>query len=104
LPVPLRQARQVAITGRGPTATQGRIAQEIVKEANAAIGTDAIAAARRLPSGDTILTFHEKESKAKWEGNPKLLEVFGVEARFCTKEYIVLVYSVQMDATLNLDN
>jgi hypothetical protein len=41
----------------------------MVKEANAAIGTNAIAAARRLPSGDTIPTFYERESKAKWEGN-----------------------------------
>ena len=65
LPVPARQVRQVAITGRDPTAMQGRTAQEIVQEANAAIGTNAIAAARRLPSGDTILTFHERESRAK---------------------------------------
>lgn len=60
--------------------------QEIVKEANAAIGTNAIVAARRLPSGD---------SKAKWEGNSKFLEVFGVEAKFRTKEYTVLTYRVQ---------
>jgi hypothetical protein len=104
LPVLPRQVRQVARTGRGPTATQGRTAQEIVKEANAAIGTNAIAAARRLPSGDTILTFHERESKAKWEGNPKLLKVFGAEAKFRTKEWTVLAHGVQMEITLYLDD
>jgi len=81
---------------------QGRTAQQVVQDANAAIGANAVAAAQRLPSGETILTFYEKEGRAKWESDERLLRTFGPGATLRTKTFTVLAYRVP--TTLSIDN
>lgn len=53
-------------------------------------------AARRLPSGDTLLTFEGEEAKKKWQDSKKVTEAFGADARLRTREYIVIAHGVRV--------
>ena len=99
LPVPARLGRQAVI--KAPSLMQGRTAQQVVQDANAAIGANAVAAAQRLLSGETILTFHKKEGRAKWESDERLLRTFGPGATLCTKTFTVLAYRVPTTLSIN---
>ena len=81
---------------------QGCTAQQVVQDVNAAIGANAVAAAQRLLSGETILTFHEKEERVKWERDNRLLKTFGLGATLRTKTFTVLAHGVS--TTFSIDN
>ena len=51
---------------------------------------------RRLPSGDILVVFQGILEKQKWEACLEVLQVFEKRARFCIREYTVLVYKVQV--------
>src|SRR5271169_5345697 len=80
---------------------QGCTAQQVVQDANTAIGANAVVAAQRLLSGETILTFYKKEGRAKWESDERLLRTFGLEATLCTKTFTVLAYRVPTTLSIN---
>jgi hypothetical protein len=81
-----------------PASQESRTEQELVRDANAAIGTSAVTGVRRLPSGSIVLTFKGQEEKEKWEESPILLGVFGEGARCQLREYTVLALGVQVAA------
>jgi hypothetical protein len=99
LPVPARCYRETTIhPGIVPASQESRTEQELVRDANAAIGTSAVTGVRRLPSGSIVLTFKGQEEKEKWEESPILLGVFGEGARCQLREYTVLALGVQVAA------
>ena len=92
-----RRSREVTITpGKETAAQRQRSGQEIVRDINASIECDAAIAAQRLQSGDTLLTFETEEAWKKWEKDPKVVRMFGTEARVRTKEYTVLAHRIRV--------
>ena len=58
--IPERRTRELRIRAENQTADLARrSAVEVVAAVNTAIGTGDVVATRRLPSGDTILTFQD---------------------------------------------
>jgi len=51
---------------------------------------------KHLPNGDILIVFQSILKKQKWKACPEVLQAFGKEARFCVREYTVLVYEVQI--------
>lgn len=97
MPVPARRSREVTIAPGKETAVQRqRSGQEIVRDINASIECDAAIAARRLQSGDTLLTFETEDARKKWEKDPKVVQMFGIDARIRTKEYTVLAHGIRV--------
>ena len=97
MPVPARRSREVTIApGTETTAQRQRSGQEIVRDINASIECEAAIAARRLQSGDTLLTFETEEARKKWGKSPKVTNVFGTDARVRTTEYTVLAHGIRV--------
>ena len=97
MPVPARRSREVTIApGKETTVQRQRSGQEIVRDINASIECEAAIAARRLQSGDTLLTFETEEARRKWEKDPKVIKTFGTDARIRIKEYTVLAHGVRV--------
>jgi hypothetical protein len=92
-----RRLREVTIAlGKETIAQRQRSGQEIVQDINASIKCKAAIAARRLQSGDTLLTFKTKEARKKWEKDPKVVRIFRTDARICIKEYTVLAHRIRV--------
>ena len=53
-------------------------------------------AARRLLSGDVLVTTVDTEGRKTMQQNTDWLKAFGVGARIKRKAYIVLVYSIKV--------
>jgi hypothetical protein len=100
LPVPKRHYQESLIRLEKATASQENFSErEWVRKANEAIGQEAVLRIRKLPSGDMIIRFKDKEGKEKWEKNPELWKkAFGQEARCQAREYIVLAFGVQVES------
>jgi hypothetical protein len=97
MPVPARRSREVTIApGKETIAQRQRSGQEIVRDINASIECEAAIAARRLQSGDALLTFEIEEARKKWEKDPKVVQIFGTDARIRIKEYIVLAHGIRV--------
>jgi len=41
--------------------------------------------------------------KQKWKACPEVLQVFGTDARFYVREYIILVYNIQVRSVNQVD-
>ena len=65
LPVPKRHYQESLIQLGKTAASQNFYEREWVKKANEAIGQEAILRIRKLPSGDMIVRFKDKEGKEK---------------------------------------
>ena len=66
MPVPAKRLREVTIApGKKTVVQRQRSKQEIVRDINASIECEAAIAARRLQSGDTLLTFETKEARKR---------------------------------------
>jgi hypothetical protein len=53
-------------------------------------------AARRLPSGDTLITFDGEDSKKKWAKDPTITDAFGSNARVRAREYTVMAHGLRV--------
>ena len=60
-------------------------------------------AARRLPSGDMMLTTDEEGTRTKWLVDQKWLSVFGEGARVKRREFVVIAYGIKVAQVQNLD-
>jgi hypothetical protein len=96
--IPTRRAKELVIAPRTETPTQKhRTSLELVRDINTTTNESSdLVVARRLPSGDVLVVFQGGLEKQKWEARPEVLQAFGTGARFHTREYIVLVYSIQV--------
>jgi len=66
---------------------------QIVQKANAATGSSAVLAARRLPSGDVVLSFDTESSKDQYIDNIALCSVFGPDAAPIQRGFLVTAFS-----------
>lgn len=60
-------------------------------------------AARRLPSGDVLVTFNKEDNKTKWAKDPKVTQAFSTTAKVRTREYTVIAYRIRV-AALNISD
>ncbi len=90
--VPARQAREVVIRAANlPEELANRTPREVVQAVNTAAGKDGAVAARRLRSGDTVVTF-ENGSKGYYTANTTwVTKAFGEGATITQRTYAVLV-------------
>jgi hypothetical protein len=88
--VPERRTREVIIKapGQGEDLAQ-RSSIQVVEAANRAIGGSSVVAARRLPSGDTILTFEGKADEYTKE-TAWVQAAFGSSAQVRPREFTVI--------------
>lgn len=60
-----------------------------------------VVTARRLPSGDTILTTDNERTWTKWLANHKWLAVFAAGARVKRREFVVLAHGSELGRSRN---
>jgi hypothetical protein len=73
LPVPKRHYQESLIRlGKTAASQENFHEREWVGKANEAMGQEAILRIRKLPSGDMIIRFKDKEGKEKWEKSLEL--------------------------------
>jgi hypothetical protein len=88
--VPERRTREVIIKAPGQSEDLAqRSSVEVVEATNKAIGGKDVVAARRLPSGDTILTFEGKASEYTKE-TAWVQAAFGASAQVKAREFTVI--------------
>jgi hypothetical protein len=58
-------------------------------------------AARRLPSGDVLITFDGEDSKRRWAKDPTIKEAFGSNACIQAREYTVMAHGLRV-ATVDM--
>ena len=91
--VPQRAARETLIKGNDlPADLANRTLAEITQAVNQATGQQGVIAARKLPSGDTVVTFRDEATK-EWhsQNNNWVQQAFGSQAREARKTYAVLL-------------
>jgi hypothetical protein len=99
MPVPARRSREVVVApGDEDTTQKQRTGPELVRDINTKIQCESVVAARRLPSGDTLVTFEGEEAKKKWEKDQAVLDAFGTNARIRTREYTVIAHGIRVAA------
>jgi hypothetical protein len=72
LPVPKRHYQESLVRLGKTAASQNFYEREWVRKANEAIGQEAVLRMHKLPSGDMIICFKDKEGKEKWEKSLEL--------------------------------
>ena len=104
MPVPARRSREVVIAAGSETPAQKqRSGAELIRDVNTALSYEAVVAARRLQSGDVLLTFSSDIEKKKWEKDPKLMVAFGANGKLRTREYTILAHRIRV-ALINVKN
>ncbi len=99
MPVPARRSREVVVAaGTEDIKQKQRSGAEIVRDINGRLTEEAVVAARRLPSGDVLVTFEGPEAKEKWGKSPGVLGAFGTEARTRTSEYTIIAHGIRVSA------
>ena len=89
--VPERRTREVTIKATGQKVDLAkRSAVEVVQAANTALGGNAVVAARRLQSGDTVLTFRGNIPEAAVREQGWVRQAFGETARLQEREFAVI--------------
>ncbi|KAG6083839.1 hypothetical protein E4U15_001834 [Claviceps sp. LM218 group G6] len=102
--VPSRLHREVLIKGTSINSNvSGRSPGEIVKAVNAAIKTDTAVAARRLPSGDTLVTFRDSTSRPNADDTEWVQTAFGPEAAVNRRVFSVVVKGFPVRLSQNQD-
>ncbi len=103
-PVPARRARELIIaSGNEETGKKQRTGRELVRDINTELDCEAVVAARRLPSGDVLVTFDKEDDKTKWAKDPKVTQAFGTTAKVRTREYTVIAHGIRV-AALNVSD
>jgi hypothetical protein len=88
--VPERRTREVIIKAPGQSEDLARRSSvEVVEATNRAMGGSDVVAARRLPSGDTILTFEGKATEHT-ENTAWVQAAFGASAQVKAREFTVI--------------
>ena len=88
--VPERRTREVIVKAPGQGEDLARRSSvEVVEAANKAIGGSSVVAARRLPSGDTILTF-EGKAEEHTKDTAWVQATFGSSAQVRPREFTVV--------------
>jgi len=94
---PARYQREVVVAPGGETPEQKlRSGKELVESLNKYAGGDTAVAARRLPSGDVLVTTVDTEGRKTMQQNTDWLKAFGVGARIKRKAYTVLVHGIKV--------
>jgi hypothetical protein len=89
--IPERRMRELRIRATNQTEDLARrSAVEVVAATNTALGTTDVVATRRLPSGDTILTFQEAIPKTALQDQAWVQRVFGATAQLHESEFAVI--------------
>lgn len=96
--VPARLSREVLVKAReAPADLAKRTPQEIVQAVNAVSAKKGAVAARRLPSGDIVVTFQDAATK-DWHTVPAnsgwIQRAFGEQAKESTRTFAVLVKGI----------
>ncbi|KAK8013598.1 hypothetical protein PG991_009191 [Apiospora marii] len=92
--VPARRNREVVIKSVDQSNDiQKRRPADIVQSVNTAIGHSEAIAARKLPSGDIVLTFKD-EAKKHAENNGWVLNAFGSNAQLARRELAVIAKGI----------
>ena len=91
--VPQRANREILIRGRDlPADLAKRTPAEITQAVNQASAQQGAIAARKMPSGDTVVTFRDPAAKEWYSKNPEWIQqAFGGQARAATTTHAVLV-------------
>jgi hypothetical protein len=97
--VPARHLREIVVrTTNPPDDLQKRTAKEIVAAINTASGKKGAIAARRLPSGDTVITFLEEEAKEWHEENTAWAKAaFGPTGEIQRRAYVVIAKRIRAE-------
>lgn len=96
--IPERRTRELRIRAENQTEDLARrSAVEVVAAANTALNTSDVVATRRLPSGDTILTFQDKIPQAALQDHGWVQKVFGATAQLHENEYAVIAKGLPVD-------
>lgn len=103
--IPVRLHREITIRpGQESTEQKARSGADIVRDATTSIGAPGVViAARRLNSGDVVISFDSAKSKEHWETRPELRAIFGAEANTLKKGHLVLVHRVRTAELSKLD-
>jgi hypothetical protein len=81
-PVPARRAREVIIApGNEEPRQKQRSGLDIVRDINIELKDQSVVAARRLPSGDVMVTFEDQQKRDLWAKGPEIVRAFGETAR-----------------------
>jgi hypothetical protein len=81
-----------------------RSAVEVVAAVNTAIGTGDVVATRRLPSGDTILTFQDVIPQAALRDQGWVQRAFGATAQLHESEFAVIAKGLPVDRITKVDH
>ena len=90
---PQRANREILVRGNGlPADLASRTPAQITQAVNLATSQQGVIAARKLPSGDTVVTFRDEATK-EWhsQNNNWIQQAFGDQAREACKTYAVLL-------------
>lgn len=97
--VPARRAREVIITpGNEEPRQRQRSGLDIVRDINTELQDQSVVAARRLPSGDIMITFEDQQKRDLWAKSPKIIRAFGATARVKAREYTVIAHGIRVAA------
>jgi hypothetical protein len=87
-PVPARHRREITVTKGKETPSQTlRTNKEIIEQLNASGVEGEVVAARRLQSGDMVLTTDDEHTRNRWLADSKWLAVLGEGARIKRREF-----------------
>ena len=91
--VPQRANREILIRGRDlPADLAKRTPAEITQAVNQASAQQGAIAARKMPSGDTVVTFRDPAAKEWYSKNPEWIQqAFGEQAKAASTTHAVLV-------------
>lgn len=91
--IPTRLGREILIRGDGiPASLSKRTPQEIIQAVNQATSQEGAIAARKLPSGDTIVTFRDADTRSRHSrSNQWIQAAFGEQAKEAKRTFAVLI-------------
>jgi hypothetical protein len=94
--VPARHQREVVVAPGGKTADQKRRNGQELVEAIRKEGAEQVIAARRLPSGDVLVTTTSQDARKGVQKDTAWLKAFGEGARVKHRSYTVLAHGVRV--------
>jgi hypothetical protein len=98
-PVPARRAREIIIAPGNEDPTQRRRSGlEIIRDINTELKDRSVVAARRLPSGDIMVTFKDQQKRDLWAKAPEIVRAFGQTARVKAREYTIIAHGMRVAA------
>ena len=104
-PVPAKHIKELVIVLGTELVTQKqRTSLKLVRDINTATNdSEDTIITRYFVNRDILVVFQGVPKKQKQEAYPEVFQVFGIGTRFCVREYIVLVYSIQVRSVNQAD-